>query len=83
MQSTAPRCGTLVNSRPGSLIFPALGTLTWLAALVWLSEMIPGSRHRMAPASLLGFGSLVLLAIFAILFRDYRTHRLCTRVSCA
>jgi hypothetical protein len=36
--------------------------------------MVPGSRHRVAPGSLLGAGCLALLAVFAVLFRDYRTH---------
>jgi len=55
------------------LIFPALAILAWLAAAEFVSEMIPGSRRRMAPGALLGIGSLVLLGLFAVLFRDYRT----------
>src|SRR5258707_592346 len=31
------------------LIFPILGILIWLAAVLYVSEMIPGSRHRLAP----------------------------------
>jgi hypothetical protein len=58
-----------------ALIFPALGILVCLAATGFVSEMIPGSRHRVAPGRLLGAGSLALLAIFAVLFRDYRTDR--------
>jgi hypothetical protein len=58
-----------------TLIFPALGILIWLAATAFVSEMIPGSRRRLNPGALLGVGSLVLLAIFAVLFRDYRTDR--------
>ena len=38
--------------------------------------MVPGSRRRVAPGSLLGAGSLALMAIFAVLFHDYRTERL-------
>lgn len=56
-----------------ALIFPALGILLWLAATVLVTEMIPGSRRSVSPAVLLGAGSLALLAIFAFLFRDYRT----------
>jgi hypothetical protein len=57
-----------------AMIFPALGILIWLAAIACVSEMVPGSRHRVAPGSLLGAGCLALLAVFAVLFRDYRTH---------
>lgn len=58
-----------------ALIFPALGILAWLAAAGFVSEMIPGSRRRMAPKTLLAIGSLVLLGLFAVLFRDYRTDQ--------
>jgi len=47
----------------------------WLAATACVTEMIPGSRRRVAPGYLLGTGSLALLAVFAVLFRDYRTDR--------
>lgn len=56
-----------------AMIFPALGVLIWLAA-TGVSEMVPGSRHRVAPGTLLGAGCLALLAVFAVLFRDYQTH---------
>ena len=55
------------------VIFPALGILIWLGASASVSELIPGSRRRTAPASLLGAGSFAMLAVFAVLFRDYRT----------
>src|SRR5207344_2565384 len=57
------------------LIFPTLGIFIWLAATTCVSEMIPGSRRRVAPGWLLGAGILALLAVFAVLFRDYRTDR--------
>lgn len=56
-----------------ALIFPVLGILIWLGATAFVSEMIPGSRRRVAPGFLVGACSLVMLAVFAILFRDYRT----------
>jgi len=56
-----------------ALIFPTLGIFMGLAATTCVSEMIPGSRRRVAPGWLLGAGSLALLAVFAVLFRDYRT----------
>jgi hypothetical protein len=56
-----------------ALIFPTLGILIFLAATTFVSEMAPGSRRRVAPGFLLGAGSVALLAVFAVLFRDYRT----------
>jgi len=56
-------------------IFPALGILLWLAAAASVGEMVPGSRRRTAPGFLLGAGSLALLAVFAVLFHNYRTDR--------
>ena len=56
-----------------ALIFPTLGIFVWVAAAEFVSEMIPGSRRRIAPGALLGIGSLALLGLFAVLFRDYRT----------
>jgi hypothetical protein len=56
-----------------ALIFPALGVLIWLGAAAAACEMIPGSRRRIAPATLLGAACLALLAVFAILFHDYQT----------
>jgi hypothetical protein len=58
-----------------ALVFPVLGVLICLAATAFVGEMIPGSRRRIAPGFLLGAGSLALLAVFAVLFRDYRTER--------
>jgi len=58
-----------------ALIFSALTILVWLAATTSVAEMIPGSRRRVSPGILLTAGSLLLLAVFGILFRDYHTHR--------
>ena len=55
------------------LIFPALVLLAWMAGSEFVHAMIPGSRRRISPGAFLGFGSAALLAVFAILFRDYRT----------
>ena len=57
-----------------ALIFPALGVFIWLAAMTWVNEMIPGSRRRAAPGTLLGLGTAGLLAVFAGVFRDYHTE---------
>jgi hypothetical protein len=58
-----------------AFIFPLLGILISLAANACVSQMIPGSRHRVAPGALLGISSLALLSVFTILFRDYRMDR--------
>ena len=55
-------------------IFPALAILIWLAATALVSETIPGSRRRLSPAVLLGVSNVVLLAIFAVMFRDYHVE---------
>lgn len=58
-----------------ALIFSMAGMLVWLAATAATAEMIPGSRRRLSPGLLLAAGSLLLVAVFAILFHDYHTHR--------
>ncbi len=66
-----------------ALIFPALAVLIWLAATACVSEMIPGSRRRVAPGALVWAGSLTLAAVFAVLFHDYRTdHFVSQGVAC-
>lgn len=54
-----------------SLIFSVLAFLAWLVGSQFVSEMIPGSLRRYSSGTLLGLGSLTLLAIFSLLFRDY------------
>jgi hypothetical protein len=56
-----------------ALVFSTLGILAWVAGTEFVNEMIPGSRRRVSPGALLGMGSMVLLGVFALLFRDYRT----------
>jgi hypothetical protein len=57
-----------------ALIFPALCLLVWLGSAEAAGEMIPGSRRRVSPRTLLAGASLALIAIFAILFGDYGTE---------
>ena len=57
------------------VIFPAIAVLLWMAARSVVSEIIPGSRRRIAPGTLLGVFCLTLLAVFAVLFHDYRAER--------
>ena len=59
-----------------ALIFTTLGILIWAASSGFVSEMIPGSSRRVAAGTLLGLGSVTLLTVFALLFRDYRTDHL-------
>jgi len=62
-----------LNDLERVLIFPGLGILIWLAATACVDAMIPGSRRRVAPEFLMSAASLALLAVFAVLFRDYHT----------
>jgi len=55
------------------LILLTLGILIWVMGEEFVAEMIPGSRHRLSPGTLLAIVSAALLGVFALLFRDYRT----------
>ena len=63
-----------MNLPERALIFAMLGILTWVAGTEFVNEMIPGSRRRMTAYGLLGIASVVLVGVFALLFRDYRTE---------
>ena len=58
-----------------ALIFPALAALSWLAAVASVAAMRPGSRRPLGAALLPAVASVLLVAVFAFVFRDYRTHR--------
>jgi hypothetical protein len=58
-----------------ALIFPALAIFLLLAAVACVAERIPGRQRRVPPGPLMALGSLALIAVFAILFRDYGTER--------
>lgn len=55
------------------LIFGALAAFALVAAVQFVGEFIPGSRRRVSPGVLLGLGSVALLGVFGLLFRDYHT----------
>jgi hypothetical protein len=57
-----------------ALIFSTLGAVAWLAATEFASAMIPGSRRRISPGTLLGITCVALLGVFVFLFRDYRVE---------
>jgi hypothetical protein len=62
-----------MNLLERSLVFPALGLLACLVAVSFVHQMVPASRLRVAPSTLLTLSSLALFAIFAYSFRDYQT----------
>jgi hypothetical protein len=65
------------------VIFSALGILACVAATKFVAELIPGSRQRISAAALLGTCCAVLLVVFAVLFRDYRTeHFISAGIAC-
>lgn len=65
------------------LIFPALCLLTLAAADAFVSEMIPGALYRVSSDVLLLVITLALAALFAALFRDYRTdHFFAAGIAC-
>jgi hypothetical protein len=65
------------------LVFPALGLLACLAAAAFVQQMIPASRVRVSPGALLTLSTVALLAVFADLFRDYRTdHFVSAGIAC-
>jgi hypothetical protein len=57
------------------LIFPVLGALVYVSAVLCVAEAIPGSRRPAAPGVLTVSGCIALAAVFSLLFRDYRTER--------
>jgi hypothetical protein len=52
------------------LVLAIAPILVGLAAAAWTAEMIPGSRRRESPFTLLAIACASLLALFAALFRD-------------
>jgi hypothetical protein len=65
------------------LIFSALSIFVIIAAMEFVNAMIPGSRHRVSTGALLGIGTMVLVGVFAVSFRDYRTtHFISAGVVC-
>ena len=55
------------------LIFSTLGILVSVAGKEFVSEFIPGSRRGLSVGTFLELISVVLLGVFALVFRDYRT----------
>ncbi len=83
----AVRAGLFGIARMGLLerllVFPALVIFAWLAAGSFAAQMIPASRLRTSPGALLALGTAALLAVFAVLFRDYHTdHFVSAGIAC-
>jgi hypothetical protein len=57
------------------LIFPILGMLVWVGAVLCVAQAIPGSRRPVAPGKLTVSACIALAVVFGLLFRDYRTER--------
>ena len=65
------------------LIFSTLGILVWVAGKGFVSQLIPGSRRGLNVGAFLTIISAVLLGVFALVFRDYRTdHFISAGVAC-
>ena len=56
------------------LILSTLAILVWVAGKELVSQLIPGSRQNFGGVALLATISISLLAVFALVFRDYRTE---------
>jgi hypothetical protein len=57
-----------------ALIFSTLGILAWTWGVEFVSWLIPGSRQPLSAGTLLSISTTVLLGVFALIFRDYRTE---------
>jgi hypothetical protein len=57
------------------LIFPVLAAFAWITAISSVAELTPGSARRLPAAWLPALGVLVMAAVFAVSFHDYRVDR--------
>lgn len=64
-----------MNAVQIGVIFPVLGILIYLASRLSVGEMSPGSRREWAAWLWPVGGSLTLVAVFGVLFQEYRTER--------
>ncbi len=55
------------------LIFSTLGSLAWTWGVEFVGRLIPGSRRPLSAGALLSIGTVVLLGVFLLVFRDYHT----------
>ncbi len=65
------------------MVFSTLLALAVAAGVGFVHQMIPGSRHRFPPRTLLTIVSALLVGVFALLFRDYQTtHFFSAGIAC-
>ena len=65
------------------LIFSTLGILVWVAGTQFVGQLIPASRRQFRAGAFLTIGGATLLAVFALVFRDYRTdHFVAAGLAC-
>jgi hypothetical protein len=62
-----------LNALDRTLIFSVLAIWVWMASAEFVSQMIPGSRHRLTPGTQLTAIIAAMVAVFALLFHDYQT----------
>jgi len=65
----------VLNGAQGSLIFWVMGSLGRFAAGSAAAEMVPGSKRPVTPMLLLTSCIAGFIAVFALLFHDYRMDR--------
>lgn len=64
-------------------IFSTLAILVCMAGREFVTQLIPGSRQSLSGGRLLTIGSAVLLGLFSLVFRDYRTdHFIAAGIAC-
>jgi hypothetical protein len=65
------------------LIFSMLGMIAWTWGVEFVSQLIPGSRRHLSVGTLLSIGTALLLGVFELVFRDYRTdHFISAGLAC-
>jgi hypothetical protein len=65
------------------LIFSTLGIMAWTWGVEFVSQLIPASRRHLSAGTLLSVGSALLLGVFELVFRDYRTdHFISAGLAC-
>jgi len=65
----------VLNGAQSSLIFLLLGSLGLMAASAAATRMDPGSTIRFNPRTVLAGSTVAFVAVFAVLFQDYRMDR--------
>jgi hypothetical protein len=65
----------VLNGPESALIFVVLNMLARLAASAGAAEMVPAGKSRVDARILLGSCTVTFVAVFAILFHDYRLDR--------